>query len=61
MPAGRYGFNVRIPAWTSGEYRLKLNGEDVPSKLSRGYARIEREWTEGDHLTLSLDLLPRRV
>ena len=61
MPAGRYGFCVRIPGWCGGKYGLTLNGAPVVAALQNGYARVEREWAEGDRLVLTLPLCARRV
>jgi DUF1680 family protein len=61
MPVGRYGFNVRVPGWAKGSYSLTLNGAPVEAALQNGYALVEREWAEGDRLTLTLPLCPRRV
>ncbi len=61
MPAGRYAINVRIPGWADGRYRLTLNGAPIDALLQNGYARVAREWSEGDQLTLSIELAPRRV
>ncbi len=61
MPAGRYGMNLRIPGYTKGRYEILLNGQAVQAECEKGYARLAREWAEGDLLTLRLAFAPRRV
>ncbi len=61
MPAGRYGVNLRIPGYANGRYEILLNGQSMQAKCENGYARVSREWAEGDLLTLRLAFVPRRV
>jgi DUF1680 family protein len=48
-----YGF--RIPGWC-GSVAVKLNGADAAYTLRDGYALIDREWSGGDKLTVTLDM-----
>jgi DUF1680 family protein len=41
--------------------RLKVNGAAVNPEMMRGYARIERTWTQGDAVELDLPMPVRRV
>jgi len=61
LSQGSYAMNLRIPGYCKGKYALTLNGEPVRAEIRSGYARIEREWAQGDRLTLSLSLVPYRV
>jgi len=61
MPEGRYAMNLRIPGYAGGQYQIMVNGEAVQAHCEKGYARIERDWREGDRLTLRVELAPRRV
>ena len=61
MPAGHYGMNLRIPGYAKGRYEILLNGQAVQSECEKGYARVAREWAEGDLFTLRLEFAPRRV
>ncbi|HUT11937.1 MAG TPA: hypothetical protein VMY42_15660, partial [Thermoguttaceae bacterium] len=40
---------------------LKINGEQAPVKIEKGYARIERTWRNGDTIELHLPMPVRRV
>ena len=46
---------LRIPAW-SEHTELYINGESVDA--TSGYTRIERVWSDGDRISLSLDTNP---
>jgi len=68
---------VRIPGWARNEpvpsdlYKstdtvsdepvLKVNGERVTLSLEKGFARIERQWEQGDTIDLNLPLPVRRI
>ncbi len=68
---------VRVPGWARNEpvpsdlYRfvktvpdpvtLKVNGEQAPLEVEKGYARIERRWKKGDTIRIDLPLPVRRV
>ncbi len=75
--AGKFTINVRIPGWARNEavpsdlYKflddvkepvtLKVNGKDVPIKLNKGYASLNRSWKSGDTIELNLPMPARRV
>lgn len=56
-----FGVRLRIPGWCAAP-RLAVNGElvDVAS-VEHGYVRIEREWQDGDEVTLDLPMPVERV
>ena len=49
---GEFELALRIPAW-SKETVLKVNGEAIKTEV--GYTRIDRKWTNGDVIELTLD------
>jgi len=52
---------LRIPGWCR-QAKLAVNGEEVSVvPLDKGYARIGREWRDGDCVTLSLAMPVERV
>ncbi|MCQ1855908.1 glycoside hydrolase family 127 protein [Neorhizobium galegae] len=58
----RFAISLRIPEWADG-VTLKVNGEtiDLASVTIDGYARIDRDWTSGDHIDLDIPLAPRAL
>jgi len=54
---------VRVPGWAAGGASAAVNGEpvDLAEAITEGYLRLEREWTEGDVLTLDLPLDVARI
>jgi DUF1680 family protein len=75
--AGPFTVKVRIPGWARGEavpsdlYRfletakepvtLKVNDQDVPVEVTKGYVTLERSWKPGDVIDLNLPMPVRRV
>jgi uncharacterized protein len=59
VPA-RFTLSLRIPEWAEGA-TLAVNGEALDLKAVEvdGYARIEREWKDGDAIVLDLPLALR--
>jgi uncharacterized protein len=57
-----FAISLRIPAWAKGA-SLAINGQtiDLAAITSNGYARIERDWRDGDSLALNLPLAPRAL
>jgi len=69
--------NVRIPGWARNEaipgdlYRftdkapapasLRVNGKAVPLTLDKGYVPLNRRWTKGDTISLSMPMPVRRI
>ncbi len=58
----RFGLNLRIPAWCP-DARLLVDGEEVEldGNVSRGYVRIEREWTGRETVQLTLAMPVERL
>ncbi len=62
-PAARSAFTVRlrIPAWCPSA-RISVNGKAVDVQCqSDGYQHIDRTWTKGDRIQLSLQMEPRVI
>jgi DUF1680 family protein len=73
----RFAVNIRIPGWAlekpvpSDLYRyldenqekvtLKLNAESIEVKVNKGYVTLERKWSKGDVVELSLPMSVHRV
>lgn len=50
---------IRIPVWCK-DARISINGKLTSAKLQPGtYARIDRTWKEGDHLTIDFPMTLR--
>jgi DUF1680 family protein len=74
---GSFALHVRIPGWARNEpvpselYRfadassepvtLRVDGEDVPLVLEKGFACVERRWEKGDVVELRLPMPVRRL
>lgn len=61
--AARFPFMFRIPGWCS-EYSVKINNQTIDpasKKSDKGYVTIEREWRDGDVVSLSLAMTPKVV
>lgn len=55
-----FGLKLRIPGWCH-QATVQVNGEAWAGQPERGYLRIERLWTAGDTVTLSLSMPIERV
>jgi hypothetical protein len=49
---------LRIPAWAAGA-TVTVNGTAVPAIVAGNFARIEREWKEGDRVELRFPMAAR--
>lgn len=58
---GTFALDLRLPGWSSVT-GIRINGEaaDPQRKTENGYARILREWKDGDEITLVFDLSVKR-
>ncbi|EJL52027.1 hypothetical protein PMI09_04045 [Rhizobium sp. CF122] len=58
----QFAVSLRIPGWANGA-TLAVNGEaiDIGSVDVDGYARIEREWRDGDKIDLDIPLEARSL
>jgi len=59
-PSARFAISFRVPRWCAAP-ELRVNGEAVPLQPVDGYARVEREWRDGDAATLTLPMETRTV
>lgn len=57
-----FGLRLRIPAWCAAP-SLRVNGQpvDLAASVECGYALIQREWRDGDVVTLDLPMSAQRV
>jgi DUF1680 family protein len=56
-----FALRLRIPDWST-TFGVTVNGAAVAaSPLDRGYLRIERDWSPGDRVVLSLAMPVRRL
>ncbi len=72
-----FAIKLRIPGWARNEpvpgdlyrfadttpltYAVSVNGTAVPLTLDRGYVTIDRRWSSGDTIALTLPMPVRRV
>lgn len=56
----RFGLRLRLPGWCRGA-TLAVQGRPVEGEIVRGYARIEREWHDGDRVELDLPMPVERI
>ncbi len=47
---------IRIPSWIDGAATVKINDEDAVSVSETGYYTIERTWSEGDTIEVTLPM-----
>ena len=57
---GTFALMLRIPAWCR-RHKLTVNGKRVKAPVTKGYARIRRPWSDGDVVTLSMDMPVERI
>ena len=55
-----FTLHLRIPGWAES-HSLRLNGQEVRGTESKGYLHIEREWSPGDTIELSLPMKIERI
>lgn len=48
--------NVRIPSWIAAAATVQVNDEEPVSVSETGYYTIEREWSEGDTITVKMPM-----
>src|SRR5262249_14855482 len=56
----RFALRLRMPEWATSAV-LTVNGDTVTAAMDRGYLRIEREWSVGDRIALSLSMPVRHL
>ena len=53
----RFTIALRIPAWSGSNTKVTVNGKPADATFTPGaWANIDREWKQGDHIELSLDM-----
>src|SRR2546423_3584374 len=73
----RFSLYIRIPGWLQGKavdgglyefedssaakFTIKINGQDVPYHIEKGYLVIDREWKKEDKVELNLPMEIRRI
>ena len=56
----RFPFLFRIPGWAE-EAEILLNGERQPAGKAGAFARVEREWKQGDTIQITFPMQPRVI
>jgi DUF1680 family protein len=54
--ATRFPIGLRVPGWANGKATVKVNGKTVAPVMANAYAVVERQWKQGDTVTISLPL-----
>lgn len=55
--SGSFALALRIPAWCEGGAAVAINGDPLAVELKPGeYAKIERQWSAGDTVVLTLPM-----
>ncbi|QQA42366.1 glycoside hydrolase family 127 protein [Pelagovum pacificum] len=57
---GPFTLSLRIPSWAK-DATAKVNGEAVEVKTERGYLKMNRTWSKGDAVELSLPMPAERL
>ncbi len=73
----RFGIKLRIPGWArqmpvptdlyhlakplSQEWRIRVNGEQINLPVDNGYVAINRKWSKGDVIELTLPMDVQRI
>ncbi|MDQ8736343.1 beta-L-arabinofuranosidase domain-containing protein [Paenibacillus sp. LHD-38] len=56
----RFALHLRVPEWCS-DAALLVNGESIELHANKGYAKVERDWSDGDTLELKLPMETRTI
>ncbi|HUB33256.1 MAG TPA: beta-L-arabinofuranosidase domain-containing protein [Bryobacteraceae bacterium] len=54
--AGRFAVHVRVPGWATGAMAIEVNGKREATGQPGTYARLEREWKQGDTIAFTLPM-----
>lgn len=54
--AKAFTINLRVPDWTADEPTVTINGEKYDATVSGGYISINREWSDGDSVSITLPM-----
>lgn len=55
-----FALHLRIPGWAPGT-TLRLNGNRIRPSIRKGYAKISRNWSNGDVIELSIPMEIERI
>lgn len=55
-----FTLKLRIPSWCN-QAEIRVNGDSIPLITNIGYAKIDRQWQEGDIIELLLEMKVKRV
>jgi uncharacterized protein len=56
-PGDSWPLRLRIPAWTTSDARVRVNGQPLDASAEPGgYLRIERRWRAGDRVEVELPM-----
>lgn len=58
--AARFQLKLRKPGWCA-QAAVRVNDVETEARLEKGYLVIDREWRDGDSITLHLDMPVSRV
>ena len=53
-----FPLHLRIPAWAAGS-TIRVNGKAEPAPAPGSFARIDREWRNGDQVEINFPMQPR--
>lgn len=60
VSAGNFKLMLRKPYWCT-DFGFQINGKHIESEFLGGYAVIDRTWVDGDTITVTMGMEPRRV
>ncbi len=77
LTTGKFALKLRVPGWAKNqptpfdlyqyvdganpEVKISVNGKEVKKKMQDGYAVVDRDWKQGDKVTIQMDMPVRRV
>lgn len=53
---GRMALRIRIPSWLQANAVIRVNGRDAAEGQPGSYVLLDREWTQGDTVSLALPM-----
>ena len=58
----KFTLNIRVPEWVNeGELSLTINGKAEKVNIADGYVKVNRSWTDGDKLHVSMPMHLRAI
>lgn len=58
-PSEAFKLRIRIPSWVAGSATAVVNGTDAYSAAEPGYLEIDRHWSAGDAIDITLPMVLR--